>query len=201
VTGKRSLRRYLLSGLLTCGKCDSSLDSAARGDTRRYVCQKGPDHGGCGRLTVVAGPVESLVVADVLRRLDSPELAVLAGRAAKDEALAYINDDLAADQAQLQELASAYGDKAITMRERITARKIIEARIELGQRRIGRATHTDALHGLPGNGAALGATWHTLDLTRQAAIVRAVLDHAVIGPGVFGARTLDPERVQPVWQV
>lgn len=42
----------------------------------------GPDHGGCGRLTVVAAPVEDLLARAVLLRLDSPDLAdALSGRA------------------------------------------------------------------------------------------------------------------------
>jgi DNA invertase Pin-like site-specific DNA recombinase len=48
VTGRRTPRRYLLSGLLRCGHCDTRLYSAARKTTRRYVCMAGPDHKGCG---------------------------------------------------------------------------------------------------------------------------------------------------------
>jgi hypothetical protein len=56
---------------------------------RRYVCVKDPDHGGCGRLTVVAQPVEDLLTEAVLTRLDSPQLAdVLAGKASPDQVFA-----------------------------------------------------------------------------------------------------------------
>ena len=58
ISGRRAPRRYLLSGLLRCGKCGTRLYSSARGETRRYVCLSGPDHGGCGGLTIVAPPVE-----------------------------------------------------------------------------------------------------------------------------------------------
>ncbi|MDQ1742302.1 MAG: site-specific recombinase, partial [Pseudonocardiales bacterium] len=64
-----------------------------------------------------------------------------------------------------------------------------------------RAGNSDALHGLVGNGEELGRTWDSLNLDRQTAIIRAVLDHAVIAPGVLGARSLDPARVQPVWKL
>jgi len=123
-SGRRAPRRYALSGLLRCGKCDAVLFSAARQTTRRYVCLSGPDHGGCGRLTVVAAPVEELIAKAVLYRLDTSELAdALAGRTAKDEALAEVTDQLAQDRVQLEELAAAYADRAITMREWLTARK------------------------------------------------------------------------------
>jgi hypothetical protein len=52
-----------------------------------------------------------------------------------------------------------------------------------------------ALDGLLGNVAALRGQWDTLGIDRRHAIIRAILDHAVIGPGTPGARTLDLTRV------
>lgn len=202
VSGKRSPRRYLLSGLLRCGRCGGKLFSAARENTRRYVCLRGPDHGGCGRLTVVASPVETLITEGVLHRLDTRELAdALAGRAARDDRLAVLSDALADDQAQLQELSTAYGEKRFSMREWLDARRPIESRILAAEKQLAQATQTDALIGLPGNGTQLRASWNSLNLTQQAAIISAVLDHAVIAPGVPGARRVESARVQPVWRL
>ena len=201
-SGRRSPRRYLLSGLLRCHKCDHSLYSAARQDVRRYVCASGPDHGGCGGTMVVAGPVEELIAQAVLFRLDTPELAdALAGRAAADERTAALAQALAEDQEQLAELTALYAGKSITARQWMDARNPIQARIGKAEQAIARATSSDALAGLVGNGEQLRAAWASLNLTRQAAIVRAVLDHAVIGPGTPGAQTFDPARVRPVWRL
>jgi site-specific DNA recombinase len=201
-TGSRAPRRYLLSGLLRCGRCEGRLFSSVRKTTRRYVCQSGPDHGGCGRLTVVAAPLEELVTAAVLYRLDTTDLAdTLAGRAAADEHTAALADTLAQDRAQLDELAGLYAARSIGAREWLTARKPIEARIADVEGRLARMTRTDALAGLVGNGEQLATQWADLNLTRQHAIVAAVLDHAVIAPGTPGARELDPDRVDPVWRV
>ena len=200
--GRRFPRRYLLSGMLRCGRCGSTLFSAARQSSRRYVCSAGPDHGGCGRLTVAAEPVEDHVAKAVFVALDTPDLAdAVAGRAAVDEALTKAREALVDDQAQLQELATAFGEKQITMRDWLDAKRPIEARIESTQRRIARSTQTDALHGLPGNGAALRREWPTLNLSRQTVIIAAVLDHGVIRPGVPGARSLDRSRVQLRWRL
>ena len=54
LTKTRVPRTYLLSGMLRCGRCGNRLFSQARHSNpdnrvRRYVCLKGPDHGGCGR--------------------------------------------------------------------------------------------------------------------------------------------------------
>ncbi len=201
-TGRRCPRTYLLTGLLRCGRCDNKLFSAARADRRRYVCNSGPDHRGCGRLTVVAPPLEELIAHAVLYRLDTPELAdALAGRTAADEHASALSEQLSSDRAQLDELTGLYANNEIGAREWMAARKTIEARMDRAQRQLNRATRSDALAGLVGNGSALRAQWPGLNLTRQAAIVSAVLDHAVIAPGVPGAQSLDPARVAPLWRL
>jgi DNA invertase Pin-like site-specific DNA recombinase len=207
-SGKRSPRRYLLSGLLRCGKCDSRLKSAAKYTgpnttlTRRYHCKSGPSFGGCGKLTIVAAPLEELITDAVLFRLDTPDMAdLLAGRVAANTEAAAVAEALAADEAQLEDLARVFADKQIGMREWLAARTPIEARIKDAQRKLAASTDSDVIAGWIGNGEQLRNQWAGLNLDRQHAIVAAVLDHAVIGPGVRGARTLDPDRVSPVWRV
>ena len=85
--------------------------------------------------------------------------------------------------------------------DRITARDPIQARITDTGRQLAAATGTTALDGLAGRGAALRQRWDSLTLDRQHAIVRAVLDYAVIAPGTPGAHTLDINRVQPRWRI
>ncbi|MCB9373135.1 MAG: recombinase family protein [Microthrixaceae bacterium] len=201
-SGRRAPRRYLLSGLLRCGRCGTTLYSAARATTRRYVCLSGPDHGGCGRLTVVAEPLENLITEAVLYRLDTPELAdTLTGRNRADKEAAGLADAIAADRGQLDELAGLYAERQIAVREWMAARRPIEDRIAHAEKRLARMTRTDTLTGLVGNGKALRQQWGDLNLTRQHAIIAAVLDHAVVAPGVPGARQLDPNRVDPVWRL
>ncbi len=207
VSKSRTARTYLLSGMLRCGRCGNRLYSQARHSNpqnrvRRYVCLRGPDHGGCGRLTVVAAPVEELLTEAVLARLDSPQLAdVLAGKATADADVAALAAQVDADQQRLDELAGLYADGAITAREWIAARDPITDRITAARRDIAAATDTTAVYELAGTGSALRTGWADLDLGRQQAIVKAVLDHAVIAPGTPGARRLDIDRVAPVWRV
>ncbi|MBL3749881.1 recombinase family protein [Mycobacterium sp. M1] len=207
VTKTRSARTYLLSGMLRCGRCGNRLYSQARHSNpenriRRYVCLKGPDHGGCGRLTVVAAPVEELLAEAVLARLDSPQLAdVLAGKATADADVSALAAQVDADQERLDELAGLYADGAITAREWIAARDPITERITTARRDIAAATDTTAVFELAGTGGVLRTDWDGMDLGRQQAIVKAVLDHAVIAPGTPGARRLDIDRVAPVWRV
>ena len=207
VTKTRAARTYLLSGMLRCGRCGNRLFSQARhvnpdNRVRRYVCLKGPDHGGCGRLTVVAEPVEHLLTDAVLTRLDSPHLAkVLAGKSSPDRDFAALAAAVEADQARLDELAGLYAEGVISAREWIAARDPITARITQARRNIAQATDTSAVYELAGTGGTLAKQWPDLDLDRQQAIINAVLDHTVIAPGTPGSRRLDINRVQPHWRI
>ena len=151
---------------------------------------------------MVAEPVEDLITEAVLTRLDSTELAdALTGKVRDDDALGGLGAALTADQARLDELAGLYADGSVSAREWMAARNPIEARIHDTQRRLAHATDTSALNGLTGNGTVVREQWDSLGIDRRQAIIRAVLDHAIIGPGTPGARTLDIHRVQPQWRL
>jgi hypothetical protein len=169
---------------------------------RRYVCAKGPGLAGCGRIAIKSDEVEEMIAEAVLYRLDTPELAAaLAGAASEDAEAEAAHANVAADRAQLEELATAYGNRQVTFPEYLAARKPIEARLEAGQRKVSRLTHTTAIADHVGDGEALREEWAHLPLTRQRAIVSAVLDRAVVGPAVRGRTRFDPDRIEAVWRL
>jgi site-specific DNA recombinase len=186
--------------MLRCANCGGKLFSSVRGETRRYVCMAGPDHGGCGRMTIVAAPTEEWIAEAVLTRLDSPAMAdALAGRAAVDDRHAALIVELQSDQAQLLELSAMWAAKTISSAEWKAAREPIEARIHTTDRQLGQITGDNTLTGLVGNGSTLRTSWATLNLSRQAAIVGAVLDFATIQPATSRGRTFNPFRIVPTW--
>ena len=197
----KSARRYLLAGLLTCSLCGEPLVARPRsGGLRRYACAKGPGFSGCGRTYINAEPVEAFVVEAVLYRIDSPQLAeAAAGRQVEPEAERWQAEADAAT-AQLEELADAYAQRQITMPEWIKARSSIEARRSAARKQLGKLSQTAALDGYLGNADALRQAWAGLDLSRQRAIVAAVLDHVEVGPGRRGYNRFDESRLRPVWR-
>ncbi|WNV75919.1 zinc ribbon domain-containing protein [Geodermatophilus sp. DSM 44513] len=129
ISGRRTPRRYVLSGLLRCGRCGGKLFASPRENSRRYVCLSGPDHGGCGRLTVVAEPLEHLLTEAVLQRLDGPELSqLLTG----DTQAAELSEGLAADSEQLDQLAVMFGKREISAREWRAAREPMNGACAIG---------------------------------------------------------------------
>lgn len=199
----RTPRRYLLAGLLRCAHCDAKLISRPRGDgTRRYVCARVPGRAGCGKIAILAEPLERLVQEAILYRLDTPELAdALSGRSSEGKEAARASAELEADQRQLEELATAYGNRLITFREYLAARKPIETRIDAARRALARDSKLTAVADYVGDGAALRARWDDLPFSRQRAILAALLDRAVVGAAVRGRTAFDPSRITPVWRV
>jgi site-specific DNA recombinase len=201
VSGRRAPRAYLLSGLLRCGKCGGTLFSSRRVDSRRYVCLSGPDHRGCGGLTVVAPPLEELVTDYALYRLNSPAVAdAIAGRGSADTEVSRLSAELGEERETLEYLAEQFGAGGITRRKWEAARGPVAKRVEDLEKRLGRINRTDTLTGL-GTGEDLRRTWAGLNLDRQAAILRTPVTSITIAPGTRGARALDPDRVQVSWRL
>lgn len=197
----RTARRYLLSGLCRCGKCGAKMVTGQGRGRRRYMCRSGADFGGCGGIMISAS-VEDLVAEAVLYRLDTPELAAaIEGRQRSDETAAALSDAIAADTAREVELAKLWADGQITAPEWLTARKTIDARLSANRRRQAHQAGSSVIYSHIGNATALRRQWPQLPLGRQAAIVRALVDHITIRPGTMGARAIDPSRVDVHWRL
>ncbi len=199
----RAPRRYLLTGgLLRCGRCEIPMVSRpnSKGD-RRYVCSPDPGDGGCGRMSAVADPLEALIVELVLHRLDTPELAAaLTDSRAQQTELAGLHDEVAADQAMLDELAADYANRLFSRSEWMAARDPIQERIDQARRRLSRLSPTTAIDEYVGHADLLETAWIDLSLSRQQAIVRAVIDRISVKPAVRG-RGFDRERFEPVFRL
>jgi site-specific DNA recombinase len=197
--GRRAPRTYLLSGMLRCGKCQGRLFSSARGTERRYVCMSGADHRGCGGVTVTAPPVEAWLTAAVLYRLDTPDMqAVLTDQRAEDAQhgeLAGQRDKL---QARMKELSEMFAAGEISRMEWKAARDPLEHQITATEQQLARISGSSTLEQIVGQGAALRDAWAGMNLERQHAIVRAVLDYATIMPATRLGR-FDPDRIIPEW--
>ncbi len=145
---------------------------------------------------MIADPLERLVADAVLYRLDTPDMAdTLAGRCSADERTQELTHALDEANEQLEELCRAYANRDITMREWMTAKKpITEQARRQPSGSSASITRTNALAGLVGNGDRTRPHLGDLNLSRQHAIVTAVVDHAVIGPGTPGVHSPGPRR-------
>jgi DNA invertase Pin-like site-specific DNA recombinase len=194
-------RSYLLHGLLACSHCGERLVARPRaGGQRRYACAKGPGFSGCGKTYINAEGAERFIADAVLHRIDSPEVAASVEGRPSDPDLERWHDQLEADQAQLVELAQAYGEKQLTLAEMIAARKPIDSRITEAKKQLSRNNRSRVLNPYFGQGEQLRADWNNLDLDQQHAIAAAVIDHVIVGPGRRGYNRFEPSRLTPVFR-
>jgi len=201
-TQTRSPRVSLLSRMLRCGRCGAVLTTTRKKDVRTYACDTGPGRPGCGRLTINAEPVERIMVEAVLTRLDSPALAA-AIRERQDEAdgLAQVRETLEADRGRITELSALWADGSISRAEWMTARDRIEARIKAAERRLASSSGHPDVAELVGSGATVRAEWSALNLSRQSAIVRALVDSVTILPAPHRGSRDFLSRIVPAWRV
>jgi len=198
----KSGRRYLLGGLLVCSHCGERLVARPR-DTgkRRYACAKGHGFSGCGKTYINADEVEAFVAEAVLIRLDSAALQrTLERRQRKAPDAQRWLAEMEQAQEQLVELATAYGNRELTMDELRAARKPIEERLTNARKQLGKVSRSSVLDQYVGKGEGLRAEWDSLDLNQQHAIVAAVLDSVVVGPGRRGYNRFDESRLTPRWR-
>ena len=198
----KAARRYLLGGLLACSHCGERLVARPRaGGQRRYACAKGVGFSGCGKTYINAAEVERFITEAVLHRLDSAELqrAIERRQRKAPDAERWWQETEAA-HAQLEELATAYGQREISMDEWKAARKPIEQRLSGARKQLAKVSRTNVLDGYVGNGDGLRAEWDSLDLSQQHAIVAAVVDSVVVGPARRGYNRFDESRLTPVWR-
>lgn len=197
----RTARRYLLSGMLRCGVCGATLNSTPKGGRRRYGCTMQPGVKGCGRVFIYADILEEFIVAAVLHRLDSPDL-LTTNTPSDDERQRELTEILDTADARLKDLAEMWSDGELTRAEWSTARQKITTRRDDAARELARLRQADAVVDYMGRGTELHASWESLNLSRQVAIVKSVLESATITQAaVPGRRGLDPARVIPTWRL
>lgn len=198
----RSARKYFLAGLLRCGHCQMKLYARPRDDrTRRYVCASGPGFGGCGRVTIVADPLEQFVAEAVVHRLESPKLPQAITRPRDDAKGTEWQAEVERTQTKLDELAELWATAKITRGEWLSARAPIEKRQSAAKKKLAALNRTSALVPLIADAKRVREQWDAMTLTRQQQIAAALLDRVVVGPGRPGYNRFDRSRLRPVWRV
>jgi DNA invertase Pin-like site-specific DNA recombinase len=196
---RRSARSYLLKGIGRCGLCDARLVARPRSDKRRcYVCARGPGYEGCGKIRVLAEPLEDLVVDMVLAAIDGPGLAEARQRGLSDERVSLdVAGELGDVERRLDELAETFADGQVSRREWLTARGRLEARRDALNARLA-ASGPSPLATLAGD---VYEAWERLSFDQRHAVVAAVVDRVIVGSAVRGRNRFDPDRVTLAWRV
>jgi len=207
-------RKYLLAGgLLRCSRCGKPMHTmtprkkreadpqrgiaAKQGQRRAYACISGPGFsGGCGRMRINAEPVEKEVVDRVFAAVDHGALrrAMKASRKGSDS-----SKELEKVRVQLDDLATAWTARKITMREWQTARSPLALQLEVLRRRVDAKNKQLSLDGI--EDAPLRTRWPELEPHKRRAVLQTLIDHVEIKPAKGRGPVFDPNRVKVHWQV
>jgi site-specific DNA recombinase len=196
----RTPRRYLLTGVLLCGRCGSRLTTrpVMRKGHRyaRYVCSA--DRGGCGRLGVSGERLDEFAVELLFHALDTPEMAT---ELATPEPTPDTVSPLRELEARSVELAEMFAAGEISRAEWAAARDALQARVVAANEEMNNASLSAATASLVGSGASLRERWPDLSLGQRRAVVDAVIESITIAPTTRAGNKFDPDRVAVSWRV
>jgi len=166
----------------------------------RYRCdaynqRAGRDEPGCGKVAVMAEPVDGLVAARVLDRLAGPWLHQVRRQLDTAELRAVAEQREADRQALVQIAQDRFVDRTLDVRAYLEVKGELERRIADADRRLDADGSTAVLAGLPRLRIELDRTWEVAAVEQRREIVRAVVRHVVIRPATRRGAGLDPERV------
>lgn len=189
-------RTYLLSGILRCGPCGGGLVGRPKSGTPRYVCPNTPGGSTCGKIATVAGRTDEHVRDLVLIALDSPEMLARL-RSQRDDSDG-LDEQVRDDEQRLDDLAAAWASGEISRREWMTARTIIEQRLDAARARLARVDRGMTLRTFVGAVPDMAARWERLNVSQRRAIIGAVLRSVTVRPADPQVKW-DPARFVPEW--
>ena len=182
-TGDGTRRRYLLTGLVHCGRCGGRMRSRGNGHTRTYCCPWLPGQVGCGRVSINVEDLEGLFLDRLYRRLDSDELPATLERghlsdAKWRKALSAMN----AAEGRLRAMARDYSTGSLTRAEWRAARPVLLERARATKATLLENRAEDIVVEFIGHADDLRAAWTSITPSRQRAIIGALVAEVVIWP-------------------
>jgi site-specific DNA recombinase len=195
-------RRSLLTGLLRCGVCRAKLtrtstprgrDSDGKVNERRTVWRCWTDKRGCGAVSIVAEPLEAVVIEALFEYGDGDELrAALAHR--DDGRVQAIRADLTALDVRRRALVKAFTDDGDPDVLRIASDALDGQRKQL-EAELGAASARSPLEGYRDAPGALRAAWPAMTTDQQRTALEVAFGTVTVAPATAMGRIFDPTRI------
>lgn len=191
-------RKYLLTGLVHCARCDLKMVGQNRPTAPRYTCQR--THG-CHACSARVDVLDGWVVERVLAAEDAKATKAARRKVAKAKARGC---DITAEVDDLELRVAALADdfyvkRSITGAEFHTARVGLLAMLDEAKGRLATPDPLTAV-GVLVDGP-LGEAWDDLDIETQRSVLSALVVRVVVTPGHRGAGNLPLEdRVAIEWR-
>jgi DNA invertase Pin-like site-specific DNA recombinase len=198
--GTQAARKYLLSGILRCGKCGTRMRANASRNGGCYICPPRPE--GCNGVQVNRPKVDAFISEMTLAALDSPALRKRLKEAAGGPRIneAKMMGELGDARSRQAELAEMFADGQIGRSEWLAARRGLEERIGKAEAQLSRVTDAGPLTPLVGQ-ANMSELWEQLPTLRRRAVIDALFDRITILPGAQGKRFSAARVAEPIWKI
>ncbi len=199
---KRQPSKYLLTGLVYCGKCGQRMSSyIGERANRKYTCKRTPNHSNCGKRAQAAEPLEAYVVQALKYRLEGMDLAA---KATQVEEHSVAIERLLSERGEIDSLRSKLAERltsgTLTFTEWEQLRDATDARykaIDADLKEFQQPPEANEWM----RGRDLSKEWDSLDFDRQRLVLREVIDTISLGDVVLGRNFFQPERVRILWRV
>lgn len=192
-------RRYLLTGIVRCGRCQQPMVGRPRDDkTPRYVCNKQPQlSANCGALTRLCGPVDDLVKHAIFDFLDGVDLSeFVEGR---EDTSGVLVEALREDEESLAQLhTDYYVEKAVDRVQFMATRGALQDRIRSRRQQLARQSGRSMLSELAGQD--IRAMWDEKGIDWQRAVIAALIAAVELLPARRGYNQFDPTKVRIEWR-
>jgi hypothetical protein len=177
------------------------------GKQHRYRCSRRDQHGnvvGCGKTYRAADPLEAFVTAEVLARLDVPEVAqALTEKPENDEASAAV-ERLANLRQHRSDIVAEYGRREHSKEDHKIMLAAADEAIELAEFEVAKHLDSQAADQLPA-GQALREMWDKASDDWRASVVKLLVERVVVKPGRPGGHRykgwyFNPDHVRIEWK-
>jgi site-specific DNA recombinase len=189
--GLTNARKYLLSGIATCGVCGNPLKIHHGGPNAPlgYSCQQR----GCGKVRRSVDHLDEFVANLIIARLTAANLQPLT-----DPEDNRLGEQLAAVEARLEEVAVAFADDpAVTANQVRVMTRRLRAKLDELQTRHAELMRPNVVAGI---GGEVAASWASLSLSRRRAIISVLAESVIVLPTNRRGRGFDPSRIDIRWR-
>jgi len=196
VHDRGGVAKYLLTGIIHCGRCDTKLSVRKMRGKRIYYCSPGSPIGGCGKVHRQADPIDNLITEAIFKAVESKAWKRRAAQD-QDDPTAPLYEQLARDQGLLDRLEDKVAQELISEPAYKRNRAEIERRMEETRNWINRKRGRQVIAFVPTN---LREVWPDLSMDRRRAIIKAVIVKVTVLPQQGNPRVFHPEKIVALWR-
>ena len=199
--------KYLLAGVLKCGRCGSSLGGSPDGaGGYRYTCSKQPGRPAtCGGLTISGTPVDRMVSAAVIDALADARVRAGTKRVGVSDGVVQRAE---AEVTEIETLRQEYAQEAAAGDLKPGEWRAVREGLDRRQREAERILSAWApnlravLSDVPTGRSEVEAWWQGAPMRRRREVVQVLVERVDVAPVGRGARRFDPARLSdPIWRV